>query len=107
MTDIEVHIDLDGTTRQVGLARSNRVRGAETVTFEIDLDEGTCSIDLLEAAAGYFGLGLAAARTIIREVTLVTAIWRVMARQVGARPGEITRMASAFEHDDLRRALVL
>lgn len=29
------------------------------VLTNIDLDEGTCSLDLLEAAAGYFGLGLA------------------------------------------------
>jgi serine/threonine-protein kinase HipA len=34
MTDIEVHIDLDGRTRPVGLAHSNRVRGNETVVFE-------------------------------------------------------------------------
>jgi len=36
VADFEVHIDLDGRTRQVGLARSNRVRGTETVTFEYD-----------------------------------------------------------------------
>jgi serine/threonine-protein kinase HipA len=34
MADIEVHIDLEGHTRSVGLARSNRVRGNETVIFE-------------------------------------------------------------------------
>lgn len=34
MADFEVHIDLNGRTRQVGLARSNRVRGRETVLFE-------------------------------------------------------------------------
>ena len=34
MADFEVHIDLEGRTRQVGLARSNRVRGTETVLFE-------------------------------------------------------------------------
>jgi len=32
--DFEVHIDLDGRTRPVGIARSNRVRGKETVVFE-------------------------------------------------------------------------
>lgn len=30
----EVHIDLNGRTHQVGLARSSRARGAETVLFE-------------------------------------------------------------------------
>jgi serine/threonine-protein kinase HipA len=34
MTDIEVHIDLEGRTRQAGLARRNIARGAETVVFE-------------------------------------------------------------------------
>jgi hypothetical protein len=34
MADLEVHIDLEGHTRPVGLARSNRVRGAETILFE-------------------------------------------------------------------------
>ena len=36
MPDFEVHIDLDGHTRQVGLARCNRVRGGETALFEYD-----------------------------------------------------------------------
>src|SRR3990167_2184676 len=36
MADFEVHLDLDGRTRPVGLARSNRVRGAETILFEYD-----------------------------------------------------------------------
>jgi HipA N-terminal domain len=34
MADIDVHIDLEGRTRPVGLARSNKVRGNETVVFE-------------------------------------------------------------------------
>ena len=34
MADIEVHIDLNGRTHPVGLARSNKVRGDETVVFE-------------------------------------------------------------------------
>ncbi|MBN9273817.1 MAG: ABC transporter permease subunit, partial [Mesorhizobium sp.] len=36
MADFEVHIDLDGRTRPIGLARTNRVRGAETILFEYD-----------------------------------------------------------------------
>ena len=80
---------------------------ARVLTTNIDLDEGTCSIDLLEAASEYFGLGLAAARAIIKEVAVVTATWRETAKEAGARTAEITRMASAFEHDDLKRALAL
>jgi serine/threonine-protein kinase HipA len=80
---------------------------ARVLTTNIDLNEGTCSIDLLEDAAEYFGLGLAVARSIIKEVATVTATWRKIAREVGAKSAEITRMASAFEHDDLRRGLAL
>jgi serine/threonine-protein kinase HipA len=65
------------------------------------------SPELLETAAGYFGLALVHARRIINDVAKVTATWRQTSKQVGARAGEIARMASAFEHDDLKRALVL
>lgn len=77
------------------------------LTTNIDLDEGTSSIDLLEAASVYFGLGLGVARSIIKEVAVVTANWRETARQVGARAAEINRMASAFERGELKRALAL
>ena len=80
---------------------------ARVLTTNIDLDEGTCSLDLLEAASEFFALTLAQARVIIKEVATVTATWRDTARGVGARSVEINRMASAFEHDDLKRALVL
>jgi serine/threonine-protein kinase HipA len=66
---------------------------ARILSTNINLDEGTCSIALVESAAKYFGLTLTAARNVIREV--------------GARPPEIIRLASAFEHDDLARARAL
>lgn len=77
------------------------------LTTNIDLDEGTCSVDLLEASSEYFGLGVVAARAIIKEVAVVTATWRETAKEAGVRSSEIARMASAFEHDDLKRALAL
>lgn len=36
MADFEVHIDLGGRTRRIGLARSNCARGSETLLFEYD-----------------------------------------------------------------------
>ncbi len=75
------------------------------LTTNIDLDEGTCSVDLLESAAGYFALSLDDARTILGRVAGATSRWREVAREVGAPSAEIERMASAFEHDDLDRAL--
>jgi serine/threonine-protein kinase HipA len=80
---------------------------ARVLTTNISLDEGTCSLDLLEAAAEYFSLSLTQARMIIKEVALVTSRWRDIAKEVGARSAEIQRMASAFEHDELKRAMVL
>lgn len=77
---------------------------ARVLTTNIDLDEGTCSIDLLESAAGYFALSLKDARTILGQVGGSTSRWREVAQQVGAPSSEIERMASAFEHDDLYRA---
>ena len=78
---------------------------ARILSTNIDLDEGTCSIGLLESAAGYFGLALKPARQIIGEVAGATEGWRTVARQVGASTREIERMASAFEHRDLTDAL--
>jgi serine/threonine-protein kinase HipA len=34
MADFEVHLSIDGDTRQIGRARSNRARGKETVLFD-------------------------------------------------------------------------
>lgn len=78
---------------------------ARVLTTNIDLEEGTCSIDLLESAAGYFALSLADARSILGQVAVATSRWREVARKVGASSAEMDRMASAFEHDELRQAL--
>ncbi len=80
---------------------------ARVLTTNIDLDEGTCSLDLLERASEYFSLALTDAREIIKEVATVTSTWRETAKELGARPAEISRMASAFEHGDLDNALAL
>ena len=44
---------------------------------------------------------------MISQVAQVTRLWVEVAQSVGARATEIKRMASAFEHDDLRTALSL
>jgi serine/threonine-protein kinase HipA len=80
---------------------------ARVLATNIDLDEATCSIDLLESAAGFFGLQTKAARKVIRETAEVTRGWRDVARDLGTREAEIRRMESAFEHDDLDKALAL
>jgi hypothetical protein len=60
---------------------------------------------LCESAAGYFALSLADARSILGQVAGATRRWREVARDVGAASAEMDRMASAFEHEELRQAL--
>lgn len=80
---------------------------ARILSTNIDLDEGTCSLELVQEVAGYFGLGSKPARTIIQEVAQATRAWRTVAEELGVRRAEIQRMASAFEHEDLQAALRL
>jgi serine/threonine-protein kinase HipA len=75
------------------------------LTTNIDLDEATCDIDLALSVAGYFGLTAKKAKAIISQVGIAASTWRDVARRNGAKASEIDRMASAFEHDDLQRAL--
>jgi serine/threonine-protein kinase HipA len=77
------------------------------LTTNINLDEGTCDLGLVISAAKFFGLGAPEAKTIVKEVATVTATWRKVAAGLDAGSGEIRRMESAFEHDDLKRALLL
>ena len=80
---------------------------ARILTTTIDLDDGTCDLALVLSVAGLFSLSAADARDIVREVAQVTRRWRDVAAAAGARPAEIRRMESAFEHDDLVKALAL
>ena len=80
---------------------------ARVLSTRIDLDDGTCSLDLALGTARYFGLSPTAARRITREVGTAVRGWREVALAVGAAPAEIDRMASAFEHDDLKEALAI
>ncbi len=77
------------------------------LTTNINLDEGTCDLDLVISVAEYFGLAETPARAIIKEVATVTSSWREAAAVVGAPAGDVRRMASAFEHDDFTEALAL
>ena len=77
------------------------------LTTNIDLDDGACSLALLEASAEYFGLSLTDARGIVSDVAEAVRAWRDEAVAVGVKAAEVKRMASAFEHDDLTAALKL
>ena len=75
------------------------------LTTAIDLDDGTASLELAMGVAGYFELAEGEARTIAAEVGRAVGGWRKEAAHLGLTPAEIDRMASAFEHEDLKSAL--
>ena len=69
------------------------------LTTNIDLDEGTCSLELVQSAAGYFGLKLPNARAIIREVAASVRHWRETA---AARALERPRFSAWKAHLNMR-----
>lgn len=77
------------------------------LTTAIDLDDGAASLDLAMSVVGYFELDENKAHAIAAEVGMAVRTWREEAAQLGLTPAEIDRMASAFEHEDLKGALSL
>ncbi len=77
------------------------------LTTAIDLDDGTASLERAMEVASYFELDAKGGRTIAAEVGQAVATWRGEASRLGLTTTEIDRMASAFEHEDLQRALTL
>jgi serine/threonine-protein kinase HipA len=75
------------------------------LTTAINEDDGTASLDLAMSVAEYFELEQHKAKAIAAQVGKAVSIWRDVAAKHGIGKGEIDRMASAFEHDDLKTAL--
>jgi serine/threonine-protein kinase HipA len=73
----------------------------------IDVDNGTASLNLAFEVASYFELGEAEAHRIAGQTGQAVATWRKQAAKLGITAAEIDRMASAFEHEDLKAALAL
>jgi serine/threonine-protein kinase HipA len=74
------------------------------LSTSISLDDGAASLDLALEVSEYFGLSLEEARSIAADVGRAVAAWRVQAAKLGLPKTEIERMASAFEHQDLKAA---
>ncbi len=74
------------------------------LTTAIDEGDGTASLDLALATAAHYKLKPEMARRIMREVGAAVAGWREAAGALGLSKNSIERMASAFEHEDLRKA---
>ena len=52
-----------------------------------------------------FGIKMKDAKMIAKQVGSATARWRKTAQSMKISSNEIERMASAFEHEDLKQAL--
>lgn len=71
----------------------------------LDEADDASSIDTAMSVAGQFGLKVNAARTIAAEVGAAVLAWRDVAAENGLTAAQIERMASAFEHEDLAKAV--
>ncbi len=73
----------------------------------IDEVDPTSSLDLAFSVVDYFGLKPDDAREIAAEVGSAVGHWRKEAGRHGLSKNDIERMASAFEHGDLRQATAM
>ena len=75
------------------------------LTTAINEDDNTASLDLAMVVAPYFELEQARARADAGAVARAVTNWRDEAARQGLAKEEIERMASAFDHADLKAAL--
>ena len=78
---------------------------ARVLSMAIDAENATASLDLALSVAEYFDLKPREAKSVAAEVGSVVARWREEAKRANISDSEIGRMSSAFEHEDLRKAL--
>jgi len=71
----------------------------------IDLDDSTASLELAFQVAPYFELSAEESHAVANEVGAAVSSWRRVATDLGLRAVQIDRMASAFEHEDLKQSV--
>jgi serine/threonine-protein kinase HipA len=71
----------------------------------IDLIDPSASLDLAFNVGAYFELSHTVMKQIAKEVALATAKWQTTAKILNILKREIDRMSSAFEHEDLKKAI--
>jgi len=74
---------------------------ATTITIDHD---PTASLDMALEVAADFALKPGAAKAVVHEVARAIRTWRKAAARVGLKKVEMDRMATAFEHEDARKA---
>jgi serine/threonine-protein kinase HipA len=71
----------------------------------IDFTDATASLDLALSVSEYFDLEYKQAKSIAKQVAVVVAQWKKVSEIFGITKAESKRMASAFEHTDMKKAL--
>lgn len=75
------------------------------LSTSIDLIDPSASVDLALSAAHYFEIDNFRAKKILKEIGNATSQWREVAVKFKIKKEEMDRMASAFEHEDLQKAI--
>jgi len=75
------------------------------LTTAIDEADGTASLDLAFEVAPHFGVKPDRAKAIVCAVGKAVVRWRETAASMGLASNETERMASAFEHQELNKAV--
>jgi serine/threonine-protein kinase HipA len=73
----------------------------------IDLVDPSASLDLAFNVGAYFEVNSNEMKQIAKEVAMATTEWQTIAKRLKIAKREIDRMASAFEHEDLKKAQVV
>lgn len=71
----------------------------------VDFKDNEASLELALNAAPYFEIDENTARAVAKDIARSVAEWRTVAAKIGLPRPAIERMASAFEHEDLKCAL--
>src|SRR3990167_7111006 len=71
----------------------------------IDFDNHTASLELALSVASTFSLSQKEAKKIIIKVVKAVSTWASTSKKMGISKAQINFMASAFEHEDLKKAL--
>ena len=74
------------------------------LSTNIDIDDSTASLDTALSVAEYFDIPPDQARIMAADVGRSVKNWHFEASALGLSRAEIDRMASAFEHEDLKKA---
>lgn len=74
------------------------------LSMMIDDRDNSASFDLVLEVGDYFGLRSKDMKAIAGEVVAALSGWKGEAARMGISNSEITRMVSAFEHEDLKKA---